>query len=104
MISKIPIENQIFLDETTFYQNTTKEFGWAPRGESAYIHIPANQKKHVTLLAAISVRGFEATKVIVGKFRCKHILEFIEHYLDHIQPHEVLVLDNARYHHSVLVK
>ncbi len=50
------------------------------------------------------MRGFEATKIIVGKFRCKHILEFIEHYLDHIQPHEVLVLDNARYHHSVLVK
>lgn len=24
--------------------------------------------------------------------------------MDHIQPHEVLVLDNARYHHSVLVK
>lgn len=32
MISKIPIENQIFLDETTFYQNTAKEFGWAPIG------------------------------------------------------------------------
>jgi len=38
------------------------------------MHIPANQKKVVTLLAAISIRGFEATKIITGKFRCKHVI------------------------------
>lgn len=35
---------------------------------------------------------------------CKHITEFIEHYLDHLEPPEVLIMDNARVHHVAPVK
>jgi len=56
------------------------------------------------LLAAISIKGFEATKIIRGPITCKHITEFIEHYLDHLEPHEVLIMDNARVHHAAPVK
>jgi transposase len=55
-------------------------------------------------LAAVSIRGFEATKIIKGPVTSKHVCEFLEHYLDHLEPDEILILDNARMHHSALVK
>jgi hypothetical protein len=32
MISQIPLENLVFLDETSFHQHTSQNFGWAPKG------------------------------------------------------------------------
>jgi hypothetical protein len=84
MISQIPLENLVFLDETAFNQHTSLYFGWAPKGEEPSIHIPANKKKSISLLAAISIKGFEATKIIRGPVTNKHICEFMEHYLDHL--------------------
>jgi hypothetical protein len=72
MISKIPSENLVFLDETSFHQNTNVKFGWAPKGEKPAIHVSNQKKKWVTLLAAISIRGFEAIRIFF-KYEKKHL-------------------------------
>lgn len=104
MIQQIPLNKQVFLDETIFGLQTAGHYGWAPKGEQPKIFVPANRRKHITLLAAISIRGFEATKIVKGPVTSKHVCEFLEHYLDHLEPDEILILDNARMHHAAVVK
>ena len=58
MIQQIPLSKQVFLDETIFGLQTAGHYGWAPKGEQPKIFVPANRRKHITLLAAISIRGF----------------------------------------------
>ncbi len=58
MIQQIPMEKQIFMDETIFGLQTTGHYGWAIKGEQPKISVSASRRKHITLLAAISIRGF----------------------------------------------
>lgn len=73
MIQQIPLEKQVFMDETIFGLQTSGHYGWALKGEQPKVFVPANKKKHVTLLAAISIKGFEATRLIKGPVTSKHI-------------------------------
>lgn len=73
MISKIPLENLVFLDETSFHQNTNPKFGWAPKGIKPLIPISNQKKKWITLLAAVSIKGFEAIQIIKGPLNHTHI-------------------------------
>lgn len=73
MIQQIPLSKQVFMDETIFGLQTTGHYGWAPKGEQPKTFVPATRRKHITLLAAVSMRGFEATKLVKGPVTSKHI-------------------------------
>lgn len=73
MMQQIALDKQIFLDQTIFGLQTAGQYGWAPKGEQPKMFVPAARRKHITLLAAISVKGFEATKIIKGPVTSRHI-------------------------------
>ena len=42
-VSRISLENLIFLDETGFNQHTRRKYGYSVINQKAYINVPANR-------------------------------------------------------------
>jgi transposase len=92
-------DNAIAVDETCFYLNGMKRYGWAPRNRRLRRHKMASRIK-VSLVLAIDRKGPVAYQVIRGNFNTKSFGSF----LSTLPTHRKIVLDNVAFHKARAVR
>lgn len=100
--------NLIFVDETgTKKTDAVRKFGYSLRGHPVKAQKLFVRGEHVTAIAAISMRGLEALKIVRGSvdgdvfynFVCKDLLTKLQPF-DGSNDNSVLVMDNCSIHHT----
>ncbi len=87
-------------DEATAQASATKARGYAPRGQSPVLAVPANRGVRCNYIAAVSNRGelyFETFETPMNAVLFKHFAEGL--VADAAQP-VVLIVDNLKVHHA----
>ena len=106
-MSNIRDENLIFIDETGINLHQSQNYGYSPIGQKAYITVPSNRGRNISLLCAITFEnGLIAHQIIRGSFNGELLANFITNILHPaLQPHQnIVVMDNAKFHHSPCVR
>ena len=106
-VAPLPDANLIFLDESGFNLHLGPLYGYTPPGITPSVEVPGNRGANISLLLAICpthVVGFFAR---VGAVTGDDYKTFIETQLLQQMGEDrtpVLIMDNARIHHAVVVK
>jgi transposase len=67
--------------------------------------VPASRGKNVSVLAAINKNGVVALQIVDGGFNAVLLTDFLrEKLLPQLEQTMVVIMDNARFHHSQVVK
>lgn len=89
----------IFVDESGANLGMTSRYGYAPRGERAVDHAPKHGGQNLTLIAAISLRGTLAPRVLTGALGGAEFLHWVRNDLaPTLWPGAVVIVDNLRAH------
>ena len=105
-ISHIRPENLVFLDELGFNNHTKRSYGYSTKNSKAYYPANASKSKNISLLCAITLNGCIAYEYKEGSFNSDSFSNFILNQLVQyfrVNRQAVLVMDNARIHHSRMV-
>lgn len=103
-ISRIQDENLVFLDETGFNQHTKRSYGYSFENTKAFKLVPANRNINRSLMCVINLHGVVAFSVKTGSYNAVCFIDFIQEKLIpffQTHPNNILVMDNARIHHSL---
>jgi transposase len=102
-ISRYLPENLVFLDETGFNAHTTRSYGYSEKNTKAYKNVPANRGQNVSCMCVITMDGLIAFEYKRGAYNGESFINFIENKLSMFfwsNPEKILIMDNARFHHS----
>lgn len=104
VLSQIPKENLIYLDESGFDLNMKKEYGWKARGQRLYDNKSGNRKnKRITVVSAYSnqTKQLIAPMYFEGNTDTKIFNQWIEEFLiPELKPSQIVIMDNASFHKS----
>jgi len=95
-------ENLVFLDETGLNLNQTRNYGYSPKNVKAYVVAKGNRGKNISCMVAIKNSGIVAFEIKDGAFEGTSFIHFLnDKLLEHFQanPHDILIMDNCRFHH-----
>ncbi|KAJ3897475.1 hypothetical protein F5879DRAFT_982930, partial [Lentinula edodes] len=98
----------VTVDESSKDERTlTRRYGYAMKGQRAEINAPFVRGQRYSLVAAMSLEGYIAMRVVEGSLDSFEFFDFIiDEVLPQMKPfpdqHSVLVMDNCRIHHSVI--
>ena len=109
VISEIPDEMLIFLDETGFNLHTCPSRGYSLFGTEARMIVPMNRGRNVSLMCAISISGVLTFELIIGPYNSQKFCDFIK---DKLVPaitsnnlnNVRVVMDNCRIHKTDSVR
>jgi transposase len=96
----------VFLDESAANERTgDRKFGWSPVGLDCGVFRPIKRSMRWSVLLALGHEGYLCYMIHQGSITSKIFLEFVEGSLlplcsAYLGPRSVLILDNARIHHS----
>jgi hypothetical protein len=99
-------EYLVFLDETAVNERALdRKYGWSTIGTPARLVQSAKRTKKWSTLPLYSMDGFFTWKVIHGSYDSALFEGFLHtHVIPNMQPYpgprSVLIMDNARIHHS----
>jgi len=102
-ITRIPVENLVFLDETGFNKHTTRAFGYSLKNIPAYVNVPANRGTNRSCMCAISINGLITYDYVTGAYNSNLFISFIKNKLApyfSLNSNKVLIMDNYRFHHT----
>ena len=87
------------LDESAFFFNHVRIYGWSKKGTRAIIPAPAVRSKRHSLLLCINTAGVVFWRLYEGSVTGELFTEF----LAQLPQHSTLVLDNAKIHRATNV-
>lgn len=83
----------------------TRSYGWAKRGKPCVGRVPGNSGRRQSMVALFALAGMMSHRTQAGSLRQADFAAFVE---DQVIPFlcagDVVVVDNARCHHSKVVK
>ena len=98
------INDAIYIDESSFCINQIKNYGYSKKGEKINKLIKHKyNKERYTLLAAINNQNIIDYGIIKGSVNRDTYLNFIIKNKNNFK-NKIIVQDNARIHHSLIVK
>ena len=100
-IKNIPLQNIISIDEISFDTNIFNNKAWNLKGQKIFKKIGATYKR-LTLICAITNSKILHYKIINNSSDSIIFLDFLKEI--NILPNNHILLDNARIHHSKIVK
>lgn len=101
----MPIEKLVFLDESAAKTNMTRTHGRAPRGVRVIEKLPAGHWQTTTMIAAIRCSGPLAQAIVSGATDSDVFRSYVtEALVPHLEPGDVVILDNLRPHKAAGVK
>lgn len=104
-LALIPKEHRVYLDEAGSHLGMVPLRAWSPRNERAYDKRPAKRGGNISMVGALKTTGMEVLYPYDGAVNAERFLHFIEHQLHpKLSKHDVLIMDNCRTHHALLVK
>ena len=99
--------NEIWsLDECHFQQHGTRCIMWVPPEEKDPVVFHAPTKKSVSLFGAVNLSSGKLIYTISPVFNAVTFAAFLKYVLKRSSKQKkiLIILDNARYHHAVLLK
>jgi len=102
-IKKDSLYNIISIDETSIDTHISNDYGWSPKGKRIETQI-RHLRIRYTVISAISNKKVLLNKIIKGSVNGQIFLDFMKELLLIIKPQNSILLDNARIHHSILLK
>jgi transposase len=94
----------VFVDECGTNIALTRLYARAPRGERVFGKVPRNWGKNLTLIAAMSAEGMEATMSVEGATDGAAFEAYVKHFLvPTLKEGQVVIMDNLQVHKSTKV-
>lgn len=104
IIKNINYNNVISIDEVSFDTNIIKKVGWSKKGIKIFKNINATYKR-ITVICAISNKQLLHHKILNNSANAIDFKQFILELENKIiLNNKILFLDNARIHHSKIIK
>ena len=95
----------IFIDETGFRVSMRRNRGRSEREHAARLVVQKKKTKNITAIAGISINRIEHYKILDGNGNAERFVEYLNELFAKLpEPGYTLVMDNARFHHSEIVK
>jgi transposase len=95
----------VFVDECGTNIALTRLYARAPRGERVFGKVPRNWGKNLTLIAAMSAEGMEATMSVEGATDGAAFEAYVKHFLvPTLKEGQVVIMDNLQVHKSTKVR
>lgn len=99
LVSRHPIGNLVFLDETGANTKMIRRYGWGPKSSRVISDVPHGHWKTTTFLAALRSSGFTAPLVVDGPMNGNVFLAYVEQQLiQTLKPGDLVVMDNLSSH------
>ena len=102
-ISKIKLDRIISIDETSINTNSCPSYGWSDKGKKI-IKVHKKYRSTYTIISAISNNKIIYNEIIKGSVNSIIFKEFLVKLNNKLNIPMYLLMDNARSHHSQLVK
>jgi len=102
-ISKIKLDRIISIDETSINTNSCPSYGWSYKGKKI-IKVHKKYRSTYTIISAISNNKIIYNEIIKGSVNSITFKEFLVKLNNKLNIPMYLLMDNARSHHSQLVK
>jgi len=100
-------EQLIFVDESAANERTAdRKYGWATKGAKAFAKISMKRSEKWSILPAYTLDGFIAWDVVQGSYNKQLFNDFIRNFVLPLCNHDpnglksILIMDNAKIHHS----
>lgn len=91
-----------FGDETAVREDANWVRGYAPKGQTPVLAVPARWVKR-SMISAISPRGEVAFRIVEGTINAERFVEFLAALVEDAPRKVILVVDNLRVHHAKVV-
>jgi transposase len=91
-----------FGDETAVREDANWVRGYAPKGQTPVLAVPARWVK-LSMISAISPRGEVAFRIVEGTINAERFVEFLAALVEDAPRKVILVVDNLRVHHAKVV-
>jgi transposase len=102
---EIDAERLVFVDEMGANISLAPLYGWSRRGERAFLSVPRNWGKNITLLASMSVEGMGECLAVEGSTTTAVFEAYLEGVLvPSLRPGQVVVMDNLSAHKGSRVR
>ena len=102
-IKRIQQDDIICIDETSINTHTSFDYGWSERG-TKIIKVHKKSRMTYTVISAISNKLIIYNEIIKGSSDAESFKQFIMKVLEKTDKSKYLLMDNARIHHSKIVK
>jgi len=90
-------------DETAVKEDAHWVRGFAPRGQTPVLKVPARWKK-LSMISAISARGEVSFRIVEDTINAERFIQFLAGLIHHADRKIYLVVDNLRVHHAKKVQ
>lgn len=102
-IKNISKDDILCIDETSINTHTSSDYGWGIKGAQIF---KINKKSRITytVISAISNKSVVHNEIIKGSSNAETFKQFIVNLLTKINEPKYLLMDNARIHHSKIIK
>jgi transposase len=102
---EIHAERLVFVDEMGANISLAPVYAWSRRGERAFVSVPRNWGKNVTLLASMSLEGMDPSLAVEGSTTTAVFEAYLERVLvPSLRPGQVVVMDNLTAHKGSRVR
>ena len=104
LVAKARAEGAViyFGDETAVREDANWVRGYAPKGQTPVLAVPARGVK-LSMISAISPRGEVAFRIVDGTINTERFIEFLAALVEGAPRKIILVVDNLRVHHAKAV-
>ena len=103
-INGISLDKIISIDESHFDNEISSIYGWSLKGTEIRQKMHLKKKARYTLLCAVNNKKVVHSMIIKGSANAEIFKDFIKDLNKKIKRNIYLLLDNARIHHSKIVK
>jgi transposase len=105
LVSRHPIGDLVFLDETGANTKMIRRYGWGPKSSRVISDVPHGHWKTTTFLAALRSSGFTAPLVVDGPMNGNVFLAYVQQQLiQTLKPGDLVIMDNLSSHKRAGVK
>jgi transposase len=102
---EIHSQRLVFVDEMGANISLAPLYGWSRRGERAFVSVPRNWGKNITLLASMSLEGIGPCLAVEGSTTTEVFEAYLEHVLaPTLRAGQVVVMDNLSAHKGERVR
>jgi len=99
LVSRQPIGDLVFLDETGANTKMIRRYGWGPRSSRVIADVPHGHWKTTTFVAGFRTSGFIAPLVVDGPMNGDVFLAYVEQQLvSTLKPGDLVIMDNLSCH------
>ena len=100
----IPLEHRVYVDEAGSHLGMSPPRAWSAKGTRAYDTKPAVKGSNLSIVGALKISGMQILRPYDGSVDQEKFMDFLERLKPHLNPQDVLIMDNCPTHHAKRVK